>query len=238
MKRGSGFFGSIEKVSSLNEGLREYMLGVYNYMTVSLLLSAVIAYFTAKTGLAIAIFSSPLSIVFMLAPIGLSLYLATHFHSMSFSSVRNFLFLYASLMGISLSTVFIAFRFDEIAKAFFITSSMFAGMSIYGYTTKKDLSSFGSIMIMAIWGIILASLVNLFMHSSVMSFAISIISVVVFSGMVAFDTQKLRRLYYASNYVPDSIMSKLAVMGAMQLYIDFVNIFIHMLHLLRLGRDE
>ncbi|MBL0725905.1 MAG: Bax inhibitor-1/YccA family protein [Alphaproteobacteria bacterium] len=238
MKKESAMFSSVSKASSYNEGLRSYMLGVYNYMTVALMLSAVVAYFAAKSGLALALFSSPFGIIVSFAPIGVSLYLAAKFQNMSVSSVRNSLMLYAAIMGLSLSTIFIAFNFREIATAFCITASMFAGMSIYGYLTKKDLSSMGSMLIMAMWGLLVASLVNMFTHSSQLSLIISVIAVLVFSGMVAYDTQKLRQVYYMNGHLPSDMISKIAILGAMQLYIDFVAIFIHMLQLLRLGRDE
>jgi FtsH-binding integral membrane protein len=157
---------------------------------------------------------------------------------MSVSSVRNSLLLYAGLMGLSLSVVFLTFNFKEITTAFFITASMFAGMSIYGYATKKDLSSFSSILIMGIWGVFIASIVNIFLRSGAFSMGISIISVIIFTAMVAYDTQKLRRMYYSFSSTSNVALSKIAIFGAMQLYIDFVAIFVHILNLLRLTRDN
>ncbi|MDA7845335.1 Bax inhibitor-1/YccA family protein [Rickettsiales bacterium] len=230
-------FSSVSSANSFNEGLRSYMLGIYNYMTTALLISALSAYLFAKTGLAIKLFTSPVGIIVSLAPIGIALYLSSKFHTMTVRNVRNAFFLYATVMGISMSTIFVMFRFSEIATAFFATGSMFAGMSIYGYVTKKDLSSLGAIMGMAILGIVIASLVNMFTHSSTMALIVSFISIIVFSVMVAYDTQRLKQLYYALGNDSESA-AKVAIFGAMQLYIDFVIIFMNLLQILGLSRKD
>ncbi len=226
---------SSTKVASFNQGLREYMLGVYNYMTIALAISGVVAYFTAYSGLAYVIFSGPLGMLVAFAPLIMSFYLAFKFQSMSFESVRNFLLLYAVLMGLSLSSVFLVYAMESVARAFFITSGMFGFMSIYGYTTKKDLSSMGSFLMMGAMGILIASIVNIFMHSQGLSMLISFLAVIIFTGLTAYDTQKIRDMYYSLGNNTE-MAKKVAVFGAFQLYMDFVVIFVHMLRLLEAAR--
>ena len=222
--------------SSTNQGLRDYMISVYNHMFMALAFSAFVALLAAKTGLALRMFSSPFGIIVSLLPLFVSIYLGAKFSSMSVSQARQGLLLYSGTMGLSLSVILLVFSAADVAIAFFSTSAMFAGMSIYGYTTKKDLSSLSSILVMAIWGILVASLLNMFFKSGAMSLWISFIAVVVFSVMVAVDTQRLRSVYYLMEESfghGSEAVSKIAVFGAMQLYINFVAIFIHMLNLLR-----
>lgn len=227
-----GVFGS-QRAVSYNEGLRSYMLGVYNYMTIALGISGVVAFFVAKTGLAYAIFSSPLGLVISLSPLIMSFYLAFKFQKMSFESVRNFFLIYSILMGLSLSALFLVYNIGNIARAFFITAAMFGSMSIYGYSTKKDLSSMGSFLIMGAMGVLIASICNIFMRSEGMSFIISILSVGIFTGLTAYDTQKIKNMYYVvgSN---NSDAGKIAIFGAFQLYMDFIAIFVHMLRMLEM----
>lgn len=233
--RFSAFGGA--KVVSFNQGLREYMLSVYNYMTVALAISGIVAYFTAYSGLAYALFTGPLGILIAFAPLIMSFYIGFKFHKMSFESVRNFLLIYSVLMGLSLSSIFLVYSNASIARAFFITATMFGSMSIYGYSTKKDLSSMGSFLIMGAIGILIASLVNMFMHSDGLSLLISILSVIIFTGLTAYDTQKIRDMYYSLGGTSD-MSRKIAVFGAFQLYMDFVIIFVHMLRLLEMGRRD
>ncbi len=223
------------KVLSFNEGLRNYMLGIYNYMTVALMLSSVVAFFAARSGLAIAIFSSPIGILVSLAPLGISMYMGAKFNSLSVSGARTTLLLYAATMGLSLSTIFVVFNMADIFRAFFITASMFAGMSLYGYTTKKDLSSYASILFMGVWGVFIASLVNIFLRSSQLSFMVSIFSVVIFTVLTAYDVQKLKQSYYAVSHNQE-LATKFSIFGALQLYIDFVAIFVHLLNIMRAMR--
>jgi len=225
-----GTFNS-QKVTSRNEGLREYMLGVYNYMTIALGISGVVAFFAAYSGLALALFSSPLGIIVSFSPLIMSFYLAFKFQKMEFAAVRSFLLIYSALMGLSLSSVFLVYSSTSIARAFFITAGMFGSMSIYGYSTKKDLTGFGSFMIMGAIGVLIASVVNIFMQSSAMSLVISFLSVVIFTGLTAYDTQKIKNMYYLV-YSDSQLAKKIAVFGAFQLYMDFVVIFVHMLRLL------
>jgi FtsH-binding integral membrane protein len=231
-----GVFTS-SRATSVNAGLRSYMMRIYNYMSVALGLSGVVAYFTAKSGLAMAIFTSPLGILVALAPLFMSMYLGFKFHSMTFEKVRSLFFVYSGLMGVSLSSVFLVYTMSDVSLAFFVTASMFGSMSIYGYVTKKDLSAMGSFLIMCVFGLLIASLANMFVHSSGMSMAISFISVLVFAGLTAYDTQKMRDLYYQLGGSNLNV-GKLSVFGAMQLYMDFVAIFVHLLHIIGAMKND
>ena len=231
---------TIQGAVSFNQGLRSYMQGIYNYMTAALLCSAAVAYVSVASGLTMMIMRPPLVILVSLAPIAISFYLAFQINKLSVVAVRSLLFVYAGTMGIAMSGIFLIFNIAEIARAFFITSSMFAGMSIYGYTTKKDLTSMGSLMIMAVWGLIVASIIGIFVKSTMFSMLVSFGSVVVFTGLVAYDTQRLKNMYYQLSHsnASSAMGSKLAAFGALQLYIDFVAIFINMLQLLNGGNRK
>ncbi|QED23230.1 Bax inhibitor-1/YccA family protein [Candidatus Deianiraea vastatrix] len=229
-------FGS-QKATSFNQGLREYMLNVYNYMTIALGISGVVAFFMAYSGLAYALFSSPLGLIVSFAPLIMSFYLGFKFHKMDYQSVRNFLLIYSVLMGVSLSSVFLVYSSTSIAISFFITAGMFGSMSIYGYTTKKDLTAMGSFLIMGAMGLLIAMLVNMFMHSSAMSFMISVLSVIIFTGLTAYDTQKIKEMYYVVGQDYKSAQ-KVAVFGAFQLYMDFIVIFVHMLRFVESMRRD
>ena len=225
-------FGS-QRVISQNSGLREYMLGVYNYMTLALAISGVVAFFSAYSGLAYMMFSSPVGSIIAFAPLIMVFYLGFKFHSMSSDAVRSFLLIYSVLMGLSMSSIFLVYSSVSIAKAFFITAGMFGSMSIYGYSTKKDLTGMGSFLFMGVIGLLIASLVNIFTKSEGMSVLISILSVIIFTGLTAYDTQKIKHMYYmlGSNNNSESA-KKIAIFGAFQLYIDFIAIFTHLLRLL------
>ena len=229
--------------AAIDEGLRAYMLKVYNYMTIGLLLTGFIAYFFAKasivtndmgqiigvTQVGALLFGSPLKWVVMLAPLGFVFYLSARINKMSVSAAQITFWIFASIMGLSLASVFIEFTQSSIARVFFITSGTFAAMSIYGYTTKRDLTKLGSFLMMGLIGIIIASIVNIFMKSSMMYFVISILGVLIFVGLTAYDTQKIKNMYAASD--TGEIMGKKAVMGALTLYLDFINLFIMLLRL-------
>ena len=218
------------KAVSYSEGLRRYMLGVYNYMSLALGISALTAFFMAKTGLSLAIMSTPLGWIIAFSPLIISIVMSVKFTTAKISTIKGLFFAYSILMGMSLSSIFYVYSGVDITKTFLITACMFLGMSIYGYTTQKDLSTLGSIFIMAVWGILIASIVNIFLHSSGMSFAISCISVLVFTGLVAYDTQSLKRTYYAVCH-DNNLATKFGIFGALQLYIDFIAIFVHLLQL-------
>ena len=238
-----GSYSATQDQVSIDEGLRAYMLKVYNYMTIGLLLTGFIAYFFGKasivtnevgqiigvTQIGALLFGSPLKWVVMLAPLGFVFYLSARINKMSVSAAQITFWLFASIMGLSLASVFIEFTQTSIARVFFITSGTFAAMSLYGYTTKRDLTKLGGFLFMGLIGIIIASLVNLFIGSSALQFAISVIGVLVFVGLTAYDTQNIKNTYYAGD--TESIGSKKALMGALRLYLDFINLFILLMQL-------
>ena len=228
--------------AGIDEGLRAYMLKVYNYMTTGLVLTGFIAYFFGKasvaaftpngvilTSLGQALFNSGLSWIIMLAPLGFVFYLSARINKMSVSSAQITFWLFASIMGLSLASVFVQFTGTSIARVFFITAGTFAAMSLYGYTTKRDLTKLGGFLFMGLIGIILASIVNIFVQSGPMAIIIYIIGVLVFVGLTAYDTQTIKNMYYAGD--SDSVGSKKALMGALRLYLDFINLFILLLQL-------
>ena len=229
--------------AAIDEGLRAYMLKVYNYMTIGLLLTGFIAYFFGKasivtnemgqivgvTQVGALLFGSPLKWVIMLAPLGFVFYLSARINRMSVSAAQITFWLFASIMGLSLASVFIEFTQTSIARVFFITASTFGAMSLYGYTTKRDLTKMGSFLMMGLIGIIIASLVNIFLKSSMMYFVISVLGVLIFVGLTAYDTQKIKNMYSSSD--TGELIGKKAVMGALTLYLDFINLFIMLLRL-------
>lgn len=215
-----------------NEGLRSYMVFVYRNMSVALGISGLIAFlFSTSPALMAAIHGTPLGMILAIAPIGIAFFFGFKIQSMSFESARTLFWVFASLMGASLSSIFLIYTGESIARAFFITASTFLALSIYGQTTKKDLTQIGSFMMMGLIGIIIASLVNIFLKSSGLSFIISILAVVVFVGLTAYDTQKIKNMYYAlENASVDSDMAKkVAIMGSLTLYMDFINLFLAIL---------
>ena len=227
----------------IDEGLRAYMLKVYNYMTTGLLLTGLVAYFFGKasivtnelgqiigiTSIGAMLFGSPLKWVVMLAPLGFVFYLSAKINKMSVSSAQITFWIFSAIMGLSLASIFIVYTQASIARVFFISSGTFAAMSLYGYTTKKDLTKLGGFLFMGLIGIIIASLVNLFFQSSALHFAISVIGVLVFVGLTAYDTQSIKNMYYAGD--SESVGGKKALMGALRLYLDFINLFLMLLRL-------
>ena len=214
----------------IDEGLRAYMLRVYNFMGSGLALTGIVAYAVAHTpALYSAIFGSPLFWVVVLAPLGMVFFLSARIHKMSASGAQTAFWLFAGLMGLSLASIFVVYTGVSIARVFFITAGTFGAMSLYGYTTQRDLTNWGSFLFMGLIGIIIASIVNMFVGSSALHFAISVIGVLVFVGLTAYDTQKIKN-EYAENYT-DEAKSKLAIMGALHLYLDFINLLVMLLHL-------
>jgi uncharacterized protein len=224
-------------------GLRSHMLRVYNIMASGLALTGIVAVIVAQMSMQLdpsgrlvgltefgqTLFQSPMIWVVMLAPLGFIMFLSFKVATMSASTAQAIFWAFAGVMGISLSTIFIQFTGASIARVFFITAGTFAGMSLYGYTTQKDLSNWGSFLMMGLIGIIIASVVNIFVGSSALQFAISVIGVLIFVGLTAYDTQKIKN-EYAENYDHET-KSKLAIMGALRLYLDFINLLIMLLHL-------
>jgi uncharacterized protein len=219
-------------------GLREYLLRVYQYMGLALALTAIILMGAASSSQFLnLIYGTPLKWVIALAPLGMAFYMSSRLMSISVTGAQTCLMIFATLMGLSLSSIFILFTGESIARVFFITASTFGAMSVYGHTTKRDLTSMGSFLMMGVIGLLIASVVNIFMQSGAIQFVISIIGVVVFTLFTAYDSQKIKALYYQkqSNAL---ITQKLAIYGSLALYMDFINIFIFLLQLLGVRRDE
>jgi FtsH-binding integral membrane protein len=223
---------------SFDSGLRQYMLKIYTLMSVALALSGVMAYsFMAIPSLTALVYNvapngmvtgySGLGYLIMFSPIGIALYFFMGMGRMSAQTAQTLFWVYAALTGISLSSLGFIYTGASIAKTFFITASVFGTMSIYGYTTKSDLTSMGSFLRMGLWGIILASLVNLFMQSAAVDFALSILGVVIFTGLIAYDTQRLKEVYYSAG--GGEMGQKMAIVGAFILYLDFINLFLYLL---------
>lgn len=216
--------------ADIDQGLRSHMLRVYNYMAAALGLTGLIAYFIGTTSAINTLMANPVLFwVAALAPIALVFFLSFKIASMSLQTAQITFWIYAALMGVSLSSIFVVYAQESIAKVFFITAGTFAAMSIYGYTTKRDLTKMGSFLMMGLIGIILASIVNIFLKSSALGFAISIIGVLVFVGLTAYDTQKIKEMYIENE--DGTIAGKKAIMGALALYLDFINLFLMLLRL-------
>ena len=227
----------------MDEGLRAYMLKVYNYMATGILLTGIIALLTFKmsvvtndsgaivglTQIGNALYLSGLKWVVMLAPLGVVFYMSFGIKKMSASKAQTTFWVFASLMGLSLSSILLIYTGLSVTRVFFICSATFGAMSIYGYTTKRDLTKLGSFLMMGLIGIIIASVVNIFLKSSMMYFVISILGVLIFVGLTAYDTQKIKNMYSSSD--TGELMGKKAVMGALTLYLDFINLFIMLLRL-------
>ncbi|HZT17871.1 MAG TPA: Bax inhibitor-1/YccA family protein [Dongiaceae bacterium] len=217
--------------ADIDVGLRQYMLKVYNYMTGGLVVTGLVAFFVANSpALLSAIFGTPLAWVVMLAPLGFVLLFSFRLQRMSTGTAQLLYWAFAALMGLSLSTIFIVFTHASIARVFFITAATFAGMSLYGYTTRRDLAGLGSFMFMGLIGIVIASLVNIFLASSALQFAVSVIGVIVFVGLTAWDTQQIKEMYVEGE--TDEMGTKKAIFGALRLYLDFINLFIMLMQLL------
>ncbi|HEY1795056.1 MAG TPA: Bax inhibitor-1/YccA family protein [Stellaceae bacterium] len=222
--------------ADLDVGLRNYMLRIYNYMASGLALTGIVAYVFAQYLYANPMLArSPIMYVIMLAPLGLVMWLSFGIGRMQASTAQMLYWLYAGVMGLSMASIFLVFTGASIARVFFITAGTFAAMSLYGYTTRTDLSRFGSFLFMGLIGIVIASLVNMFVASSAVQFAISVIGVIVFTGLTAWDTQQIKEMYYEGDY--GEVASKKAVMGALRLYLDFINLFMMLLQLMGARRD-
>ncbi len=221
--------------ADLDVGLRNYMLRIYNYMASGLALTGIVAYVFAASGIYLEIARTPLVYVVMLAPLGLVMWLSFGINRMSATAAQGVFWLYAGVMGISMASIFLVFTGASIARVFFITAGTFAAMSLYGYTTRRDLSRFGSFLFMGLIGVVLAMLVNMFLRSPALYFAISVIGVIVFVGLTAWDTQQIKEMYYEGDY--GEVATKKAVMGALRLYLDFINLFMMLLQLMGVRRD-
>lgn len=219
-----GYGAQAQSAALFDEGLRKHMLRVYNYMGLGLVITGLVAFFVSQTpALYVPIFQTPLKWVVMLAPLAFVFFFSFRIHAMSAATAQMAFWAFAAVMGLSLASVFLVFTGTSIARTFFITATMFGAMSLYGYTTKRDLSQFGSFLMMGLIGVVIASIVNIFLGSSALQFAISVIGVVVFVGLTAWDTQNIKQ-QYAENFDQES-QQKLAVFGALSLYLNFVNLF-------------
>jgi FtsH-binding integral membrane protein len=225
----------------VDEGLRAYMLRVYNYMASGVAITGVVAYLIyamaveqTAAGLQLTafgqfMFASAFKWVVIFAPLAMVFYLSARISSMSLSAAQIAFWVFAALMGASISSIFLIYAGESIARVFFITAASFGALSLWGYTTKKDLSGWGSFLFMGLIGVIIAMLVNLFIASSALQFAISVIGVLVFAGLTAYDTQQIKEMYYVGD--DGTIAGRKAVMGALRLYLDFINMFLLLLSL-------
>ena len=215
---------------AIDAGLRAYMLRVYNYMTGGLALTGLVAYAVAATPpLFNAVYGSGLAWLVMLSPFAFVLVLSFGIHKLKASTAQLLYWLFAGVMGLSLAHIFIIYTGTSIARVFFITAATFGAMSLYGYTTKRDLTAWRSFLFMGLIGIIIAMIVNIFIQSTMMMFLISVVGVLVFVGLTAYDTQKIKESYSSDD--GSETMAKKSIMGALRLYLDFLNLFLMLLHL-------
>jgi len=229
--------------AAIDQGLRSYMLSVYNYMALGLAITGAAAlgvFMTATvtdpatgrlglTAFGQFLFTSPFRWVVMLAPLGAVFFLSFRVERMSVSAAQLTFWAFAAMMGVSLSTIFLVYTHESIVRVFFITAASFGALSLYGYTTQRDLSGMGSFLMMGLFGIIIASLVNLFLGSSMLQFIVSVVGVLVFAGLTAYDTQRIKEMYFAGD--DTAVMGRKAVMGALSLYLNFINMFMMLLQL-------
>lgn len=216
-------------VAEGDSGLRQYLRRIYNYMGVGLTLTGLVAYFGAVSGFYAAVAGTPLIWIILLAPLALVLALSFRIERMSLGAAQLSFWSYAGLVGLSLSGIFLLYTGESIARVFFISGAAFGGTSFYGYATRRDLSRFGSFLFMGLIGIVIASFVNMFLASSALQFAVSVIGVLVFTGLTAYDTQRLKSLYVSAD--DDVAAGKKAIIGALALYLDFLNLFLLLLQL-------
>ena len=219
----------------IDQGLRAYMLKVYNLMALGLAITGVAAYLSFQfafangelTAFGQAIYVSPLKWVVILAPLALVFFLSFRINTMTVAAAQTTFAVYAALVGLSLSSIFLIYTGQSVVQTFFVTAASFGALSLYGYTTKRNLSAMGSFLMMGLFGLIIASLVNIFLASSALQFAISVIGVLIFAGLTAYDTQRIKEMYYeADGY---DVAGRKAIMGALTLYLDFINLFMFLL---------
>jgi len=229
---------------AIDAGLRKYMLRVYNYMSLALLVTGLAAYglFSvsattdpetgrlALTQLGATIFSSPLRWLLILAPLGMVLFINNRLNRMSLGGVQAAFWIFSGLMGFSMASLLLAYTGTSVAQVFFITAAAFGGLSLYGYTTKTNLSAMGSFLIMGVWGLVIGVGVNYFLQSPMMAWVMSIAGVGIFAGLTAYDTQNIKEMYYDGD--SDVVAGKKAIIGALRLYLDFINMFHFLLSLM------
>jgi FtsH-binding integral membrane protein len=235
--------GFRDRAIAIDAGLRAYMIRVYNYMAAAVALTGVVAWFTfnaavttnAAGGLVLtsfgqAIFGGPMMIILVLATLGLVFFISFRINALQFSTALTLFMVYAALLGLMLSSVFLVYTHASIARVFFVSAASFGALSLYGYTTQRDLSPVGSFLVMGLFGLIIAMLVNLFLKSSGLEFVISVAGVLIFAGMTAWDTQRIKEMYDVQD--DGTVAGRKAVMGALQLYLDFINLFLFLLRFL------
>ena len=218
------------RAADIDVGLRAYMQKVFGLMAGGTAVTGLVAYFGATSGIYVQIAQTPLIWVLVFSPLVFAFIFGMKIHSMRASTAQMLFWVFSALMGLSLSYVFLAYTSTSIARTFFIAAATFAGMALYGYTTKRDLSAMGSFLIMGVWGLLIAMIVNMFLASSALHWAISVIGVLVFTGLTAYDAQKIKEMYYAGDGA--EVGTKKAVIGALNLYLDFINLFLFMLQFL------
>ncbi|MEG8098799.1 Bax inhibitor-1/YccA family protein [Candidatus Liberibacter brunswickensis] len=241
--------------STIDEGLRAYMIKVYNLMAFGLIITGVTSFLVSslattsdvysaslvvRNGVVLTefgklIYTSPLSWIIMFSPFAVVIFMSVRLHSLSTSKARMLFFLYSVLIGLSLSAIFLVYTNKSILQTFFITAASFGSLSLYGYTTNRDLNPIGSFFLMGLAGIILVSLVNIFVRSSAVELALSTMGILIFAGLTAYDTQKIKESY-SGNY-GSSYMDRQSIMGALMLYMDFINIFMYLLRFVGNRRD-
>lgn len=225
--------GTAGRASMIDEGLRAHMNKVYGLMSVAMLITGAVAFGVGMNdALIAAIFGTPLKWVVMFAPLAVVFAFSAMIHKMSTSTAQMVFLGYSALMGLSISFIFKAYTGVSIAQTFLITAIAFAGLSLYGYTTKKNLSAFGSFLMMGLIGLVVASILNIFIASSALSFAISVLGVLIFAGLTAYDTQNIKNTYLELAQSDADFLGKAAILGALQLYLDFLNLFMFLLQFL------
>jgi uncharacterized protein len=237
--------GDVAGRTTFDAGLRRHMLSIYNYMASGVLLTGIVALMTARSGLAYTFASGPLMWIVMLSPLAIVFAMSFGANRFSTGTLQMMFWGFATLMGLSLSTIFLVYTGASIAATFFATAGAFAGLSLFGYTTKKDLSGLGSFLIMGVIGLIIASLLNMWLQSEPLMWAVSFLGVLIFAGLTAYDTQRLKNDYLSvqrakvtnPNAVAAYPLGKMVIMGALSLYLDFINMFLFLLRFMGAQRN-
>ncbi len=224
------------EAAAVDAGLRAYMLRGYNYMCVALALTGAVAFFVSTSPTLLqAIYGTPLMWVVFLAPLGMVFFLSARIHKMSAGTAQTMFWIFAGLVGLSLASIFIVYTGASVARTFFITAGAFAGLSLVGYTTKKDLSGMRTFLFMGVIGLIIAMVVNMFLVSSGLQLLISVAGVLIFAALTAYDTQQIKLMYYEAD--SGEVATKKSIIGALKLYLDFLNMFLFLLHILGMARN-
>ncbi|KLI64209.1 Bax inhibitor-1/YccA family protein [Aurantiacibacter marinus] len=237
--------GDVTGRTSFDAGLRKHMLSIYNYMASGIMLTGIVALLTAQSGLAITFAQGPMMWLVALSPLAIVFAMSFGRNKFSTATLQGMFWGFAVLMGLSLSTIFLVYTGGSIAATFFATAGAFAGLSLFGYTTQKDLSGMGSFLIMGVIGLIIATVINMFLGSSTLELAISFLGVLIFAGLTAYDTQRLKTEYLTIQQMkmtnPSAAaaypLGKMVVMGALSLYLDFINMFLFLLRFMGSARE-